>query len=116
MMLSREARFTNVIQEYSHFKKILNISSPQAKNFLNSAFMTTEMSNSINQLLWVPGQKMFVFGSRSSLLSEEHIIRKYNKKTERIEREPQNRMTSVKGLRTFIPGNDIKTMRKFVGV
>ena len=47
MMLSSEARFSNVIQEYSHFKKLLNIHSPQAKNFLDNSFVQTEMCASI---------------------------------------------------------------------
>jgi len=40
------------------------------------------MCQSIDQVLWDPTKKIEVFGARSSLLSEEHILRKYNKKAE----------------------------------
>ena len=39
MLLSKEAHFSNIIQEYNHFKKLLNIHSPQATHFLDNSFV-----------------------------------------------------------------------------
>jgi len=66
--------------------------------------------------MWPAKQKIFVFGSRTSLLSEEEIRRKYNTKADRIESGLLNRLTSIKGLATLIPGNDVKTMGKYCNV
>ena len=66
--------------------------------------------------MWPAKQKIFVFGSRSSLLSEEEIIRKYNTKADRIESGLLNRLTTIQGLATLIPGNDMKKFGKYCNV
>ena len=74
------------------------------------------MCASVEQLMWPAKQKIFVFGSRSSLLSEEEIRRKYNTKADRIESGLLNRLTTIQGLATLIPGNDMKKFGKYCNV
>ena len=62
--------------------------------------------------MWPSGQKIFVFGSRTSLLSEDQIRRKYYTKVDKIESGLVNRLTSVTSLATMMLGRDMKTLRK----
>ena len=49
-------------------------------------------------------------------MSEEHILRKYNKKAELSEKELFNRLSSIKGIRSLLPGSEDTQIRKYCSV
>ena len=62
--------------------------------------------------MWPSGQKTFVFGSKTSLLSEKQIKILYNKKVDRMESGFLNSLTSLKSLAFKMLGRDMKTLWK----
>ena len=66
--------------------------------------------------MWDSSKKIEVFGARSSQLSEEDIISKYNKKASRNEKSILNIFSSIKGLQRLLPGSKNGSLRKFCNV